>query len=239
MKTIGLIGGMSWESTAHYYAVMNRETARLRGGLSSAPILLDSLDFAPIADMLAGERFEEIERLITNSAERLERAGAGLIGMACNTMHIVAPAIEAALSIPFLHIADPTADALEQDGITRVGLLGTRVTLEMPFYRDRLAARGFDVLVPEINVTNLDAIISRELCKGVVSEPSRRAYVEAIGLLATRGAEAVILGCTEIGMLIEESVSPLPVYDTTELHARALVAAALEESDRPAISALS
>lgn len=228
MKTIGLIGGMSWESTAHYYAAMNRETARRLGGLHSAPIVLESVDFAPIADMQNAGRWDELGLLLTRSAERLEAAGAEMIGLATNTMHIAAEKIEAAISVPFLHIANPTAAALAEDGITRVGLLGTRFTLEMPFYRDRLAQKGFKVLVPEVDVTNLNAIIYEELCKGVVSEAARRTYIEAIGLLATRGAEAVILGCTEIAMLIDDSVSPLPVYDTTELHARALIAAALD-----------
>ncbi len=228
MKTIGLIGGMSWESTAHYYTALNRETARRLGGLHSAPILMHSVDFAPVAEMQYAEDWEAAGAVMADSARRLEAAGAGLIGLATNTMHIAAAMIEAAISVPFLHIADPTADALAADGITRVGLLGTRFTMEMPFYRQRLEARGFEVLVPEINVTSLNAIIYEELCRGQVNQPSRRSYIEAIGLLATRGAEAVILGCTEIGMLIDDSNSPLPVYDTTELHAMALVAAALE-----------
>ena len=227
MKTIGLIGGMSWESSAHYYAALNRETARRLGGLHSAPLIMASLDFAPIAELQEKGDWDAAGALMAESARRLEAAGAGIIGLATNTMHIAAPEIEAAISVPFLHIADPTADELLDDGISRVGLLGTRFTMEMGFYRERLEARGLSVLVPEVNVTNLNAIIYEELCRGVVSDASRRIYVEAIGLLATRGAEAVILGCTEIAMLIDDSVSPLPTYDTTELHAKALVAAAL------------
>ena len=227
MKTIGLIGGMSWESSAHYYATLNREFVRRLGGLHSAPIILHSLDFAPIAEMQDAGQWDELGAMLADSARKLEAAGAGLIGLCTNTMHIAAPVIEAALNVPFLHIADPTADALAEDGFTRVGLLGTRFTLEMGFYRDRLAARGFEVLIPETNVTNLNGIIYEQLCKGIVTEDARNTYVEAIGLLATRGAEAVILGCTEIAMLIDDSVSPLPVYDTTELHAVALAEAAL------------
>ena len=229
MKTIGLIGGMSWESTAHYYAALNREFARRLGGLHSAPVILHSLDFAPIAAMQAEGRWDELGVLLADSARKLETAGAGVIGLCTNTMHVAAPVIEAALTAPFLHIADPTADALAEDGFTRIGLLGTRFTLEMGFYKDRLAARGFEVLIPETNVTNLNGIIYEELCRGIVNDASRRAYLEAIALLAARGAEAVILGCTEIAMLVDESNAPLPVYDTTELHARALAAAALAD----------
>jgi aspartate racemase len=142
-------------------------------------------------------------------------------------MHIVAPAIEAAIDIPFIHIADPTAKALLGDGFRRVGLLGTRFTMEMPFYRERLEAAGLEVLLPHGNRPQLNAIIYEELCKGIVTEPSRQTYQEAIARLARHGAQAVILGCTEIGMLITAETSPLPVYDTTDLHAKALVSAAL------------
>ncbi|AKR57358.1 hypothetical protein XM25_16540 [Devosia sp. H5989] len=227
MKTIGLIGGMSWESTAHYYAVLNRETARLRGGLHSAPVLLHSVDFAPIEAMQRAGNWEEAGASLAAVAAGLEAQGAGLIGLATNTMHIVAPAIAASVHIPFIHIADPTADALLADGYDTVGLLGTRFTMEMPFYRERLEARGLKVLVPEVGRTNLNGIIYEELCLGIVREESRLTYVSAIEQLAARGAQAVILGCTEIDMLIDDSNSPLPVFDTTELHAKALVAAAL------------
>lgn len=179
MKTIGLIGGMSWESSAHYYAALNRETARRLGGLHSAPLIMHSLDFAPIAEMQEQGDWERAGALLAESARRLEAAGAGIIGLATNTMHIAASAIEAALSVPFLHIADPTADELLADGISRVGLLGTRFTMEMGFYRERLEARGLTVLVPAVNVTNLNAIIYEELCRGIVSDASRRVYVEA------------------------------------------------------------
>lgn len=228
MKTIGLIGGMSWESTAHYYAAINRETAQRRGGLHSAPLLIDSVDFAPIAEMQSEGRWDDAGNLLAASATRLETAGAALIGLATNTMHIVADRITGAIGVPFIHIAHPTADELVEDGFTCVGLLGTRFTMEKSFYRNELAARGIQSLVPEVNVTNLNGIIYEELCKGIVRDESRRTYVEAIEALQARGAEAVILGCTEIAMLIDDDASPLPVYDTTELHAKALVNAALE-----------
>jgi aspartate racemase len=227
MKTIGLIGGMSWESTAHYYRVLNQETALRLGGLHSAPLIVHSLDFAPIAEMQAAGDWDGAGKLLALTARTLQDAGAGVIGLATNTMHIVADQIIAGIDVPFVHIADPTSDALLADGFDRVGLLGTRFTMEMGFYRDRLAARGLESLIPEVDRTNLNGIIYDELCRGIVREESRRIYVTAIERLAARGAQAVILGCTEIGMLIDDSVSPLPVYDTTELHAKALVSAAL------------
>lgn len=227
MKTIGLIGGMSWESTAHYYRILNQETARLRGGLHSAPILLHSLDFAPVAALQAAGKWDEAGQQLNTAARALEAAGAEVLGLATNTMHVVASAMLEGVSIPFVHIADPTADALLADGFETIGLLGTRFTMEMDFYTGRLIERGLRPLVPEVDRTNLDGIIYDELCRGIIREESRAIYVQAIERLAARGAEAVILGCTEIGLLIDDGVSPLPCYDTTDLHARALVAAAL------------
>jgi aspartate racemase len=228
MKTIGLIGGMSWESTAHYYRILNEETARRLGGLHSAEILLHSVDFAPIEELQRAGDWTGAGEILTLIAASLEAQGAQVLGLATNTMHIVADAITARTSVAFIHIADPTAAALLADGVATVGLLGTRFTMEMPFYKDRLAAQGLAVLVPDIDQTNLNGIIYEELCRGIIREPSRQTYVTAIERLAARGAQAVILGCTEIGMLIDDSISPLPVYDTTELHAKALVDAALE-----------
>lgn len=227
MKTIGLIGGMSWESTAHYYRVINQEAAARLGGLHSAPLIVHSVDFAPIAEMQAAGDWGSAGRQLAEIARGLEAAGAEVIGLATNTMHIVADQIIDAISVPFVHIADPTSDALLGDKFETVGLLGTRFTMEMSFYRDRLAQRGLASLIPEVDRTNLNGIIYEELCRGIIREESRRIYVSAIEKLAARGAEAVILGCTEITMLIDDSVSPLPVYDTTDLHARALVTAAL------------
>jgi aspartate racemase len=227
VKTIGLIGGMSWESTAHYYRVINQETARRRGGLHSAPLIVHSVDFAPVAEMQAAGDWDGAGRQLSDIARGLEAAGAQVIGLATNTMHIVADQITAAINVPFIHIADPTSDALLADGFDTVGLLGTRFTMEMGFYRDRLTSRGLASLIPEVDRTNLNGIIYEELCRGIVREESRRIYVTAIERLAARGAQAVILGCTEITMLIDDAVSPLPVYDTTDLHAKALVEAAL------------
>ena len=229
MKTIGLIGGMSWESTAHYYAILNREAAKALGGLHSAPVIVHSVDFAPVAEMQSAGDWEGAGAKLATIARGLEAQGCGVIGLATNTMHICAPQIVAALTVPLVHIAPPTADALLADGIGRVGLLGTRFTMEKRFYIDELERRGLDVLVPDVGITNLNGIIYEELCVGIVRDESRRTYVEAIARLAARGAEAVILGCTEIGMLIDDSASPIPTYDTTELHAKALVAHALQQ----------
>jgi aspartate racemase len=223
MKTIGLIGGMSWESTALYYRIVNQETARRLGGLHSAPLLLHSVDFAPIEKMQRAGDWAGLGEILGASATGLAANGAEFIGLTTNTMHIVADRIVRDLAIPFVHIADPTIAALKADGVETVGLLGTRFTMEMPFYRDRLAAAGLEVLVPEVDVTNLNGIIYEELCRGIVRDASRQTYVRAIELLAARGAQAVILGCTEITLLIDDTSSPLPTYDTTDLHARALV----------------
>jgi len=228
VKTIGLIGGMSWESTAHYYAILNRETAKALGGLHSAPVIVHSVDFAPIEAMQRRDAWDEAGAELARIAHGLETQGCGVIGLATNTMHLCAPQIIAAISVPFLHIATPTADALLADGIETVGLLGTRFTMEKRFYIEGLEQCGLKVIVPDVGITNLNGIIYEELVKGIVRDESRRTYVEAIARLQGRGAEAVILGCTEIGMLIDDSVSPLPTYDTTELHAKALVAEALK-----------
>lgn len=227
MKTIGLIGGMSWESTAHYYAILNREAARRLGGLHSAPVIVHSVDFAPIEELQRAGDWDAAGEILAHVAASLAQQGCGVLGLATNTMHICYPRITRDLAVPMIHIAAPTAGALFADGIGTVGLLGTRFTMEQRFYIDELERRGLEVLVPDVGITNLNGIIYEELCRGIVREESRRIYVEAIERLMARGAEAVILGCTEICMLIDDDVSPLPTYDTTDLHARALVDAAL------------
>ena len=229
MKTIGLIGGMSWESSAHYYRILNQETARRLGGLHSAPVIMHSVDFAPIAEMQSAGNWDAAGRQLNTVAQGLVRAGAEVLGLATNTMHVVSDIMLEGVATPFIHIADPTAQALLGDGYDTVGLLGTRFTMEMDFYKQRLVSHGLNVLVPEVDHTNLNGIIYEELCKGIVREESRRTYQAAIDRMAARGAQAVILGCTEIGMLIDDATSPLPTYDTTDLHARALVDAALQE----------
>ena len=234
MKTIGLIGGMSWESTAHYYAILNRGTAKALGGLHSAPVIVHSVDFAPIAEMQSRDDWAAAGQELARIAASLEAQGCGVIGLATNTMHICAPEITAAIDVPFVHIATPTADALVGDGMTRVGLLGTRFTMEKRFYIDGLEARGLEVLVPDVGITNLNGIIYDELCLGIVREESRRTYVDAIARLQARGAEAVILGCTEIMLLVRPEDSPVPLFDTTALHAEAAIEQALDIPDRSA-----
>ena len=228
MKTIGLIGGMSWESSAHYYAALNHETARRLGGLHSAPVILHSVDFAPVAALQSAGQWDEAGRQLNAVALSLQAAGAQVLGLATNTMHVVADIMLEGIDIDFVHIADPTATALLADGFDTVGLLGTRFTMEMDFYQDRLRQRGLNVLVPDVDRTNLNGIIYDELCRGIVRDESRRVYQASIDRLAARGAQAVILGCTEIGMLIDDASSSLPTYDTTALHAVALVDAALD-----------
>lgn len=212
---------MSWESTALYYAAINKEITKRKGGLHSAPILMHSVDFDPIAKMQAAHDWDGLGAAMVDSAQRLDRAGAQAIFLATNTMHNVAHRIEDSVDLPFVHIAEPTADALLADGIERVALLGTAFTMEMPFYVDRLEAKGLDVLVPEVDRTNLSGIIYNELCKGIIRDQSRLVYIDTINKLKARGAEAVILGCTEITMLISDDDSPIPTYDTTALHAGA------------------
>lgn len=228
MRTIGLIGGMSWESTRLYYAALNETVRARRGGLHSADILLRSLDFAPIADMQAAGRWDEAGRLLAGVAHALERAGAGVIGLATNTMHKLAPEITAAIGVPFVHIAEPTASALQRDGRRRPLLLATRFTMEQDFYVGLLRERGIDPVVPdEMDRAEVHRIIYDELCRGVVDEVSRAKYERLIRKAETSGADSVILGCTEVCLLIGPDNSALPTFDTTALHVAALVDEAL------------
>ena len=230
MKTIGLIGGMSWESTANYYRDINERVKQRLGGLHSARILLYSVDFQEIERLQHQGRWDEAGEQLGDIARRLEGAGADVVALCTNTMHKVAPAIEAALRVPFLHIADPTAQAVKQAGIGRIGLLGTRFTMEEDFYRGRLVERhGLDVIVPEpAERETVHRVIYDELCLGKVEERSRRAYRDIIAHLVERGAEGVILGCTEIAMLVSPADSPVPLFDTTQLHAVSAVDFALQ-----------
>jgi aspartate racemase len=229
VRPIGLIGGMSWESSAEYYRLINEEVRKRLGEMHSAPCVLQSLDFAEIKQLQQAGEWQQAGALLADSATALEQAGASLIVLCTNTMHRVAAAIEGAVAIPFLHIADPTADAVRAARIGTVGLLGTRYTMEGEFYRGRLEARhGLRVLVPE--AADRDAvheIIYGELVLGEIREESRRRFGSIIAALATRGAEGVILGCTEIGLLIRPGDVETPTFDTTRLHAKAAVSLAL------------
>jgi aspartate racemase len=230
MKTIGLLGGMSWESSIEYERIIN-ETMRDRvGGASSADLLIRSYNFADIQALQAEGRWEDAGRLLARDAVNLERSGADLIVLCTNTMHVIAPAIEAAVSVPFLHLADTTARAVVDAGITRVALLGTRYTMEQDFYRSRLESFGLTVLVPdEPDRTVVHDVIYGELVQGVVSPDSKQRYLAIIGRLLDRGAQGVIAGCTEIVLLISPDDVDVPYFPTTRLHAEAAVEAALED----------
>ena len=225
MKTIGLIGGMSWESTAHYYQQINEQIKQRLGGLHSARIVLYSVDFHDIERLQAAGRWNEAGECLAAAARALVAAGAEFLVVCTNTMHKVAPAIEAAAGIPLLHIADATAEAVRSAGIRRIGLLGTRFTMEQDFYRGRLeSAHGLQVLVPDdAERTIVHEVIYNELCLGVINESSRVAYRDIIRRLVAQGAEGIILGCTEIGMLVSPADSPVPVFDTTAIHASGAV----------------
>ncbi|MCC2970707.1 aspartate/glutamate racemase family protein [Massilia sp. IC2-476] len=221
MKTIGLIGGMSWESTVPYYRSINETVRELRGGLHSAKLVLVSVDFDEVERLQRTGDWDRAGLLLADCARRLESAGADFIVLCTNTMHKVAPAIDAAAGIPLFHIADPTAEAIRAQGLRRIGLLGTRFTMEQDFYRARLQQHGLEVLVPgEAGRALVHRVIYDELCQGKVLDASRDAYRAVIQELVDAGAEAVILGCTEIALLIGPADSPVPVFDTTALHAR-------------------
>lgn len=221
MKTIGLIGGMSWESTIPYYRQINETIKQRLGGLHSAKILLYSVDFQEIEALQREGRWDEAGALLADVARRLEAAGADGLVLCTNTMHKVAAAIEDAVDIPLLHIADPTADAIKRSGISTIGLLGTRFTMEQDFYRARLAERhGLKVLTPDVDDRDtVHRIIYEELCLGRIKAESRDVYIEVIARLVEQGAQAVILGCTEISLLIEPKHVNIPLFDTTQLHA--------------------
>jgi aspartate racemase len=230
MKTIGVIGGMSWESSTEYYRLFNRHAKARLGGHHNARSLMLTVDFAAIeAHQRAGD-WNALGEQMADAARRLERGGADLVMLATNTMHRVYESIEQAIDVPFLHIADPTGEALRAAGVERVGLLGTRYTMEQSFYTGRLRERyGLEPVIPdEAERADVHRIIYDELCHGNVIDTSRAVYQHVIESLAARGAQAVILGCTEITLLIKPADSALPVFDTTALHAQAAVEWAID-----------
>lgn len=228
MKTIGLLGGMSWESTAHYYRLINEETKRIRGGLHSAPIAMVSVDFDEIETLQQKGDWDSAGDLLATRAKQVEAAGAELLLICTNTMHKVADSVTAAIDIPMLHIADATAKAVLASGAGTVGLLGTRFTMEQDFYKGRLQEHGIAVRVPsEADRDIVHRVIYDELCRGDVKAESRTEYLRIIDGLRRDGAEAVIEGCTEIGLLVEQRHTDVPLFDTTRLHALAAVAEAL------------
>lgn len=229
MKIIGLIGGMSWESTVTYYRLINEEMRRRLGGLHSAKIILYSVDFHEIEAMQKANAWDDAGALLADAARALAVAGADFLLVCTNTMHKVAPAIEAAVSIPLLHIADATADEIRQAGMTAVGLLGTRFTMEEGFYRDRLQQRhGLSVFIPpEQDREIVHRVIYEELCMGNITSAARQNYRRIMAELVTQGAQAIILGCTEISLLVTQTDSPVPIFDTTSIHASRAVNQAL------------
>jgi aspartate racemase len=229
MKTLGLLGGMSWESTVPYYRIVNRTVAERLGGLHSARLLLYSVDFHDIEQLQHEGRWSETARVLTDAARRLEGAGAELLVLCTNTMHKVAPALEEAVAIPLLHIADATAEEAKRRDLARVGLLGTRFTMEQDFYRGRLERRhGLSVLVPdEPGRETVHRVIYDELCRGRIRDEARESFRRILEGLVERGAEGVILGCTEISLLVRPEDASVPLLDTTEIHARRAALTAL------------
>ncbi|MHB8404103.1 MAG: aspartate/glutamate racemase family protein [Gammaproteobacteria bacterium] len=233
MKTLGLIGGMSWESTAHYYTRINQLVAQRLGGLHSAQLLLYSIEFDALQKLQHADNWQGAARLLVDAARRLERAGADGLVICANTMHRVAPEIEAAVQLPLIHVTDATAQAIKHKGLQTVALLGTRFTMENDFYRERLQRRhGLRVSIPdEAERRTLHRIIFEELCKGEVRPDSREIFYGIIARLGAAGAEGAILGCTEFTLFGVAEKSAIPLFDTTEIHARAAVAWAL--GDKP------
>lgn len=228
MKTVGLLGGMSWESTAEYYRVLNRTVQARLGGQHSAKIVMVSVDFDAIVQLQKAGDWERAGAVLGDAARQLERAGADFALLCTNTMHRVFDAIAAATPLPFVHLADATADALQRAGHRSVALLGTRFTMEQAFYRERLEARGMRVLVPDAGERDrVHEVIYDELCKGRILDASRAEYGAIIARLREAGATAVILGCTEITLLVSQADSVLPIFDTTRIHAELAVEMAL------------
>lgn len=220
MRQLGILGGMSWESTASYYRLLNQGVRERLGGLHSAPVLLHSVDFAEIAELQRRGDWQTAATLLASAALGLQQAGATALLLATNTMHKVAPALEAALDIQLLHIADAVGLTLQRQGVKRAALLGTRFTMQEDFYRQRLAERfAIEVIIPTpAQMTEIDRVIFAELCQGQFLEPARDFYLECLRELQAQGAEVAILGCTEIGLLLDDLDAPLPLLDSTNVH---------------------
>jgi aspartate racemase len=230
MKTIGLLGGMSWESSIEYYRIVNEETRRRLGGLHSAKSIMLSVDFAEVEILQNQGRWDDAARLLAVAAKALENGGADFMVLCTNTMHKVAADIQQYIDIPLLHIADATAQSIRQRGFRRVALLGTRFTMQEDFYRGRLVQTfGLDVLVPDTSEQiHINRVIYDELCVGKILPESKSVYLKIMENLLSRGAEGIILGCTEIGLLVHQADSTVPLFDTTRIHAEAAVEFALK-----------
>ena len=235
MRTIGLLGGMSWESSIEYYRVINERVRERLGGYHSARSIMFSFDFHDIEELQHAGDWDQAAVRLVGAARRVEAAGAELLVLCTNTMHRLADQVQAAIDIPLVHIADATAQAMRRLGTRRVGLLGTRYTMEQDFYRGRLARHGLEVLVPQRPALEaVHRIIYEELVQGVVRPESRALYLETIDALAGRGADAVVLGCTEIELLVRDGDAGIPLLETARIHAEAAADAALDRTDLPA-----
>ena len=229
MRAMGLLGGMSWESTLEYYRIINEVVQQRLGGLHSAECILYSLDFEIIEGLQRGEQWNRLESILVEGAHRLEKAGAEILLICSNTMHLVAEGVQKGISIPLLHIADSTADQIKAEDMHRVGLLGTKFTMEREFYRERLKSKhGLEVVIPaEAEREKIHEVIYQELCVGRIEQNSRDSFRQIISGMVEKGAEGVVLGCTEIPLLLKQSDISVPLFDTTRLHAEAAVDFAL------------
>lgn len=228
MKTIGLIGGLSWESTASYYRYINEGIKERLGGLHSAKCLLYSFDFAEVVQLQKTGQWQKAAALLAEAAVKLEASGCDVVLICTNTMHTVAAEVQRAVSIPLLHIIDVTANEVKRQSIRKVGLLGTQYTMEQSFYRDRLEELGIEAIIPqEADRNRVHEVIFQELCRGELNPSSKQEYLQIIERLRAQGAEGIILGCTEIPLLLHEGDGPLPLFDTTYIHANAAVEFAL------------
>lgn len=230
MKTIGLLGGMSWESTVTYYKIINEVIKHELGGFHSAKIVLYSMDLAEIERLQTTGEWDKSAELLGDAAQSLEKAGADFIAICTNTMHKAAPQIQARISVPIVHIAEATAEELKRQGIYKAALIGTKYTMTQDFYKDKIISAGIEVIVPnEQEIELIYHVIYNELCLGIISETSKKEFLRIISELETGGAQGVILGCTEIGLLIQQEDTKLPVFDTTRIHATKIALHALEK----------
>ena len=230
MKLIGLIGGMSWESTTHYYEIINNIIKEKLGGFHSAKCLLYSVDFHEIEECQRKNEWDKSAEILADAAIKLEKAGASFIIICTNTMHKVADKIQTKIKIPIIHIAEPTIQELKNDGIKKVGLLGTKYTMQQDFYKLKLIDSGIEVIIPnEMDIEKVNSIIFNELCMGSILNTSKEIYLKVIEDLSARGAEGIILGCTEIGMLVKQADTKIPLYDTTYIHAQKAALLSIED----------
>lgn len=225
MKTIGLIGGMSWYSSAEYYKIINETVMQIKGGLHSAESLMYTVDGGLIEDLLKKGEWEEISTILMNAAKKLEKGGADLILMCCNTVHKIADKIESEISVPFLHIADAAAEKIKEKELKKVGLLGSKFTMEEDFYKGRMTVKyGLEIIIPDAeDRKQVNDIIFNELVKGIIKDSSKKIYLRIIENLKKRGVQGIVLGCTEIPLLIKQEYVDIPVFSTTEIHAKKAV----------------